>query len=250
MINKDYIIKETFIEDIEHFTTIDSTNTYLKNISNRDFINNKLIIADTQSAGRGRMSKTFYSPNDGLYFSFVSKPDLSIEEIQLITIIVALAVNNSIRNLYNVDSHIKWLNDIYIDNKKICGILAEGSISNSSSYDYIVIGIGINLKRSDIVPDSIKGIYNALDTYSHNNVDKNDLIIKILNEFEYLLKVDKSEIIRMYKKSCLSIMKKVIYQDNKYVVKDISPLGHIILEGDNNEILTLNSGEVSLVYED
>ena len=250
MINKDYIIKNSFIEEIEHFTEIDSTNTYLKKLSNEDFKENRLVIADKQSAGRGRMSKTFYSPSDGLYFSFVTKPKLSIEEIQLITIITALAVNNSIKKLYDVNSNIKWLNDIYINNKKICGILAEGTISNATNYDYIVIGIGINLKSVDKIPESIEDIYTALDMHSTNKVDKNDLILSILNEFEILSKKDRSNIVNLYKKSCLSIMKKVNYKGDTYIVKDISDLGHIILENDNKELLTLNSGEVSLVYED
>lgn len=250
MINKDYIINNSFIEDVEYFQNIDSTNTYLKNISNKYFKDNRLVIADSQSAGRGRMTKSFHSPTDGLYFSFVIKPKLRIEEIQLITIITALAVNNSIKTLYNIESNIKWLNDIYIDNKKVSGILAEGSISNSDHYDYIVIGIGINLKKSDNIPDSIKDIYTALDIHSNKIVDKNILIVNIMNEFERLSLSAKSDIIESYKDSCLSIMKKVFYKNKEYIVKDISDLGHIIIEDDERNLLTLNSGEVSLVYED
>lgn len=249
IINKDKITSKTFIDQVFFFDTIDSTNTYLKELSKKDFKNNTLVVAKNQSKGRGRLSKSFYSPENGLYFSFVFKPKVTIEEIQMLTIIAALAVSKSINKLYNVDSKIKWLNDIYIEDKKICGILCDTVIKNSAQYEFVVVGIGINISEALVIPNDIKDIYGAISNYSSTEVDVNDLIINIINEFSTYKKTEKQSLINEYKSKCLSLNKKVKYNNESYVAYDINSYGHLLLTNGHSKI-SVNAGEVSLVYED
>ena len=135
---------------IEYFSTIDSTNTYAKNLLEKNLNQNLIVVANSQTAGRGRMGRSFYSPNaSGLYFSLTI--DLQNKNItpSQITAFSGVEVCNTIKDFFNIDSKIKWINDIFINNKKVCGILAEGIIDyTTGKIAKVVLGIGINLYKS------------------------------------------------------------------------------------------------------
>lgn len=146
--------------DICLIEEIDSTNNYAKQTS---FEKDTLIIADYQSAGRGRFQRSFYSPKGkGLYFTLVIH-QLSLS-LNLYTLIMAIAVSYVIKN-----STIKWLNDILIGHKKVCGILCETVVENGQ-VSKLMIGVGINLFEAE-KPQALRDVMTSLND-EQLNVEK------------------------------------------------------------------------------
>ena len=139
--------------------TVGSTNTELKTIAEKDGSDGTVLIALEQTAGRGRLGRSFYSPKDtGLYMSVLLRPDFSASEALSITACAAVAAAKAIDIVAGVETKIKWVNDIYLNGKKVCGILTEASIDfESGGLNYAVLGIGINLTTNDF-PEDLKGI--------------------------------------------------------------------------------------------
>ncbi len=147
---------------IEFFETLDSTNTYAKRLLTQEAsgFHHAIIAAQTQTAGRGRIGRTFESPAEtGIYVSLIITPKGGITQPAVITASTAVAVCRAIKKLYGVQPAIKWINDIYVQNdgalKKAAGILTEG-ITNfeTGQIESAVIGIGVNIKPSDKIKKS------------------------------------------------------------------------------------------------
>ena len=201
--------------NILYFETIDSTNAYCKEYQ-KSLKTNTLIIASTQSLGRGKNNRVWFSPIGGIYFSILLK-NLK-EKNSILPLITSLAITSTLK-AFNIESKIKWPNDIIVNNKKLGGILVESKIStNSNAY---IIGIGLNI-RSLLPSFEIKDKFIALNEVLHI-LPKSELIIStISNEIEKLLSSDISiiDIISAYKKNSILIGKKV-YLSNESS-KDIS----------------------------
>ena len=234
---------------IDIFDEVDSTSTYLKKIV-YDYKLPSLAIAYKQTGGRGRTGKSFFSPPNGLYFSFAFKAD-DVSNLSLTTIKVGVAVLRAIESLFNIKCKIKWVNDIYYNNKKVGGILSEAIIDfESKQVDTICIGIGINL-YVDKFPGNLKDVATSLDLKECN---RNLLIATIINNF-FDDSLNDEMLINEYKDKCVLLNKIVSFDINgKYyqgIAVDIDSEGHLIVNVDNNKMI-LNSGEVSLgskVYE-
>ncbi|MBI4853227.1 MAG: biotin--[acetyl-CoA-carboxylase] ligase [Acidobacteria bacterium] len=147
-----------FIARIFHFEQIDSTNTFLKKYfqaKRSQFTQTEELsilegigaLADLQTSGRGRLARTWYSPLDeGLYFSIILMPKIEPSQITLISLMAAIATAEAIMELCQIKVDIKWPNDILINKRKVAGILIESSFEGNS-LNYVVVGIGINLKQ-------------------------------------------------------------------------------------------------------
>lgn len=123
---------------LEHLQTIDSTNAEalrrLAAAQNVRALDQTVIAADEQTAGRGRLKRAFYSPaQTGIYFTAIYAPAKPIEEPARLTACAAVAVCRSLKDFFNVDAKIKWVNDVYVNGKKVCGILAEGHLGADNS---------------------------------------------------------------------------------------------------------------------
>ena len=150
------------------FDTIPSTNTFLKAEAEQGAEEGLIAVAENQSAGKGRMGRAFASPNgSGIYMSMLIRPSEAVSDATLITACAAVAVSDAIENVTGIPVGIKWVNDLFYSSKKVCGILAEGVFNaEKASYDYIVLGIGINLidtfKETEL-KDIAGGLYSHLD---------------------------------------------------------------------------------------
>ena len=130
--------------------SIDSTNRALKQLAREGAPEGTLLIADRQEGGYGRLSRPFFSPErTGLYMSLLLRPTVSPQSASLITHLAALAVARAVRTLTGKDARIKWVNDIYIDGKKVAGILTESAFRADGTLDFVVLGIGVNLLPPD-----------------------------------------------------------------------------------------------------
>ena len=172
--------------DINVIPTTNSTNTEVREKINTGISEGYLVIANEQASGRGRLGRSFFSPKDtGIYMSLLLKPNFcSGEQATQITTIAAVAVCEAIESVSDQKASIKWVNDIFVRNKKVCGILTEGSFNlESGQLDYAILGIGINVYTpKDGFPDDLKQIAGSVFTSNQNDI-KNRLVSEILNRF-------------------------------------------------------------------
>ena len=144
--------------DISVFSSVTSTNTILKEMAEQGAKEGTVIIAEEQTAGRGRTGKQFYSPKGtGIYISILLRPDIPAEESLFLTTSAAVATARAIEDVSDKRALIKWVNDIYLEDKKACGILTEGAFNvETGKLDYAIVGIGINVCIPDGgFPDNI-----------------------------------------------------------------------------------------------
>lgn len=250
-ISPDYIKRSVpDIRDVRFFDTLKSTNSYAKS---HDLQPNTLIIANQQTHGRGRFGRAFYSPHkSGIYMSLVLKPQLELNDIQLITVCAGLAVCLALESEHHVTPKIKWLNDILLGEKKLCGILTEGEIElESQSFRRLIVGIGINTDSDPNVPDTLETIYTALNNDPTHLTDRNALIISVLKYFYELynaLPENRNALIEAYKLRSMILGKQITLStsDGVYTAHDITRDGHLVVIDALKETHVLNSGEVSV----
>lgn len=173
--------------DVRVYDALSSTNTTLKELASKGAGEGTVVIAKTQTGGRGRMGRSFYSPpGSGVYFSLLLRPKLGAEDATLVTSAAAAAVSEALDALAGVGAEIKWVNDVYIRGKKVCGILTEGSYDmESGGMDYIVLGIGVNLTDpEDSFPDELRHKITSVFGASPEPAGfKSRLIAEILRRF-------------------------------------------------------------------
>ena len=151
--------------DIRVFDTIGSTNTALKAMADAGADAGLALIAAEQTAGRGRMGRSFFSPaGSGLYMSLLLRPAVPAAQAVRLTACAAAAAAEAIEELSGRSAGIKWVNDIYLDGKKVCGILTETRADGAdSSLRYAVIGLGVNLREPEGgFPEELRPIAGAV----------------------------------------------------------------------------------------
>lgn len=132
--------------EITYLDRVDSTNLRLKQLAEQGAPEGRVLVAAQQSAGRGRMGRSFYSPEgSGLYMSLLLRPKLPAEKALYLTTCAAVAVSSALEALSGERARIKWVNDVYMRAHKVCGILVESSFLADGSLNYAVLGIGVNL---------------------------------------------------------------------------------------------------------
>lgn len=172
---------------IQVLDSIDSTNTEAKRqLFLEDITFPKLIVANEQTAGRGRIGKQFYSPKDsGIYMSLIYHLEKPLKRAELITLAAAVAVVRVLQPYMNEQLKLKWVNDIFLNGKKICGILSEAiSDLEAGQIQNIIVGIGINIKEVEF-PEDISEIAGTLCL---DEVSRNSIIAGITNELCKLYK--------------------------------------------------------------
>lgn len=242
------------LKDIDLFVydEIDSTNTEAKRrLYSSDVKDFTVIVSDMQKGGRGRTGKSFASPKgSGVYFSIILHPKdfYDFSYFDLTTVKAAVAVAEGIKETTGKQAEIKWVNDLFINGRKICGILSELDADfESRSVKSVIVGIGINVNEPK--DDSFKDLKDIAG-YIGTDVIRNKILSSILNAFyeNNYVKKDK-EIIDYYKKHSLVIGKDLTFELNgkKYTAKgvDINDKGNLIVDTGEKRI-TLSSGEVSI----
>lgn len=238
-----------YIEDIKSriivYDVIDSTNSEAKRlaISGEGDV---VIIADCQTEGRGRLGRSFYSPKgNGLYMSFLIKSDFPDEKSVLLTTATSVIVCRAIEDTANIYPQIKWVNDLYLDGKKVCGILAE-AIRNkdNNAIEYIIIGIGINCEGEDF-PEDLKDIAGTL-----GGVDRNRLAAAVIKGMKNIrTMIADNDFIDQYKKRSLVIGEKINVLNSEIgeaEAIDIDERGGLVIRTRDGKTKTLSSGEISI----
>lgn len=182
--------------DIEYRDSVTSTNTLLKKMAENGEKEGYVLIAGKQTAGRGRLGRSFSSQNGtGVYFSILLRPDMKPSDSLLITTCAAVAVAKAIEKNTNKMTSIKWVNDIYMRDRKVCGILTEASFDlECGKLSYAVLGIGINMYfPENTLPDEIKNIAGAVFDEKPDGDAVSIIVADVINIFmsEYKVLIGK-----------------------------------------------------------
>lgn len=231
--------------------TVDSTNNYAKQRALSGGVNGEVVVANTQSAGKGRLGRAFFSPADaGVYMSFLFRPQLPLEEAVLFTITAAVAVCLAIEECTGKQPQIKWVNDVFVDGKKVCGILTEAiSDFETGMAESIIVGMGVNVKTGQTgFPPELDGIAVALNT---QGLQRNRLAASEINHFLRLTKEwNRAAILTAYKERSFILGKTIQYEKNQVsycaVAEDINDKGNLIVRLADGTQDVLRSGEISI----
>jgi len=258
-------LKQSEIGDKIHvFKELESTNLTAKKMALDGAGPETIIIAETQTKGRGRMGRSFYSPNDsGIYISFILKPHFNISRSVLITTAASVAVSKAIEKVCGLYCQIKWVNDVYYNHKKICGILTEAVTDFESGHiESLVLGIGINFSTSKTsFPNEIQDVAGSL--YEGNipdNVSRNQLIAEVINQvLDINETLESRSFIPQYKARSFVLGQEIkVFQagaspadrDSHDVpiakAIDIDEDGGLVVQYQDGSVATLNSGEISI----
>lgn len=245
---------------IKFFDVIDSTNTQAKRELAEEYgksLHKTVFVAAKQTSGRGRLGRLFYSPEQtGIYLSVVYSNG-NITKPAVITASAGVAVARALKKIYNVDAKIKWVNDIFVDGKKVCGILTEG-IANFETglIDSAVIGIGINITTNKNQPEELNNVAGSIISCTENRRQA-ELCAEVINELLLILDGGAEEIKKSmleYKSRSFLIGKEieispVINMEDKNfkcVVQDVTEDAKLVVRLENGEIKYLDSGEISI----
>ena len=230
------------VKRLLHFPELPTTNAYLKKkgaVGEREGL---VILADKQTAGKGRFDRSWYSPPGGLYFSILLRPmTISATEAPLITLTAGVAVAKVLQTALGVQARLKWPNDVLVENRKVCGILAESTLMGKN-IEYVVLGVGVNANISlDEMPSELQTSATTLQHILNRPIDLPRLFGYLLGqlEFWYLRLRDQgfAAISREYRRLWIQIGQSTtvtIGEDRLTgVVKDIGPDGSLILHTDS-----------------
>ena len=228
-----------------HFEEIDSTNTYLKN-SHKLLNNFTFVSTDYQSSGKGRNDRVWSSnPNENLMFSFLIKDSQLVKKYSALSIISACLIAELLESYQIKDVSIKWPNDVFIKDKKICGILLEGQI-----LEYLVVGIGLNVNQKKF-PEGLRRPATSMSLELRKNLDIEEIKSKLFpNIVNKLSNLNEQECLEYFKNHNYLLNKRV-----RVLINDQPFVGEVIGIDDNFNIqilsndmlLHIDSGELEIL---
>ena len=248
-----YLASQEGLFHIEVHKQVTSTNDFIKNLKASE---GRVIVAQEQTGGKGRLGRSFYSPEGtGIYFSLLLTPTIPIDEATAVTAAAAVAVAEAMEKLAGKEVQIKWVNDIYINDKKVCGILTEGVFDmENRRLGQVILGIGINLMEplegfpSELIP-SAGGVFKEGEAPKDS---KNLLIAEILLRFwPYYKNLQGKSFLTGYRQRSMVTGKDILIIRGQETPRKAKALYidenfHLIVEREDGEIEHLSSGEVSI----
>ena len=235
------------------FPALESTNDYAKELAKKESVHGTLIVADTQTAGKGRRGRVWQSPKGTtISMSLCMEPKLRVENVAGLTLVMALAVAAGIKDVTGADPVIKWPNDIVLNGKKICGILTELCMKPDGYA--VIIGTGINVNAEDF-PEEIKEIASSLKIETGKEISREKLIASVLKYFEtfyekYEQTEDLSHLKEQYESMLANKDKEVNVLDPQApytgIAKGINEAGNLIVISEDGTEHCVYSGEVSV----
>jgi len=235
------------------FDTVTSTNLMLRDLASKGAPEGTVVVAARQTGGRGRKGRSFFSPEyTGVYVSLLLKPKIAPDDATLMTTTAAVAVCDAIESLADCKAEIKWVNDVFIGGKKVCGILTEGAIDmESGQFEYAVLGTGINVYTPEGgFPEEIRDIAGSVFSAPVPDA-KNRIIAAYLNRFLALYReLGGEETIAEYRRRSFVLGKRITVlaadQQTPARALDVDKKCRLLVEYDDGRRETLSSGEISI----
>ena len=226
---------------IYHYETTASTNAEAKKMI-LDGAREGVLLAKHQTAGRGRLGRSFFSEN-GIFMSIILAPEQISFDPGFLTSAIAAATCRAIEG-QGFSVGIKWVNDIYFEKKKVCGILTEAVSMGTETLAYIV-GIGINIGNTNF-PDDLKDIATSLPL---NNFEKESLFFSVLNNITHILSENKENILSYLKQKSVVLGKKIYFfgvNNGEGIALDLDQNGGLVVQTNKHEKMILTGGEISI----
>jgi BirA family biotin operon repressor/biotin-[acetyl-CoA-carboxylase] ligase len=189
-----------FAQNMVFHRSLDSTSTVAKELAAQGAPEGTLVLAEEQGAGRGRMGRRWVSPGYvNLLFSILLRPNIHKDQVFVTTMILALATIEAIKSRTGLTTAIKWPNDIYVEGKKLGGILTEFSLGQGD-IDYVVLGLGLNVNWSPDQTEDVSNPATSILSETGSKISRDDLLVTILRIFEvYYQEVLSGEIDDFYR---------------------------------------------------
>ena len=254
ILTKDTIEKHLAVEcpQLDCFELIDSTNSFLKRTALDGAPHGSVAVANSQSAGRGRLGRSFQSPPDrGIYLSVLLRPNLSGEALMCATGMAAVAVSRAVYRVTGVQVGIKWTNDLVLNGKKLAGILAETVVIGSEIA--LVIGVGVNVhhEREDFL-NEVRDIATSL-ALEGIKADRAELTAAMIEELYALgaaLGGEIGEYVEEYRRSCVTLGREVrlvwTEEQSRATALDVDEQFGLVVRLADGTVTTVRSGEVSV----
>ncbi|MFP3984929.1 MAG: biotin--[acetyl-CoA-carboxylase] ligase [Candidatus Bathyarchaeia archaeon] len=168
-----------------HYKTVSSTNHLAKEIAKKSNEEKTVILAENQTSGKGRLGRHWVSPKGGIWLSIILRPKISPREALKLTFIASSAVAKTIQNTFGLEAQVKWPNDVFVNRKKISGILTEAT-TQESLVEFVVLGVGINANVNlNSFPNDLRRTVTSLKHELGREVKKRPLIKTLLQNFEH-----------------------------------------------------------------
>ncbi|MBO5939535.1 MAG: biotin--[acetyl-CoA-carboxylase] ligase [Clostridia bacterium] len=233
------------------FPTVDSTNSEARRYAIDGNAVPALFLAEEQTAGRGRMGRSFFSPHStGIYLSLLLKTNDALSDPITATTASAVAVRQAIEAITGISVGIKWVNDLYYDGKKICGILAESFFVGADRY--LIVGVGVNLSTVDF-PEELQGTAGSL--FAESTTLREALAAEIARRLYSILTDGESNVfMEDYRAASLVLGQDITYLQNGVarcgVAEAVDELGRLLVRHSDGTTELLASGEISLRIND
>lgn len=166
---------------------VDSTNTWAKELATYGATEGTVAIAETQMKARGRLDREWVSPTGGLWFSLILRPNLRSTEAVKLTLVAGLAVAKVLREMFDLRAETKWPNDVLVNGRKICGVLAEMN-TTGENVNFVVVGVGVNVNFdvNNVFPEQLKKVATSLEKELGRKVKLENLFRALLEQLENL----------------------------------------------------------------
>ena len=219
----------------------ESTNNDLKKLAAEGAPHGTVVVAQKQTAGRGRMGRSFLSPEGGIYMSVLLRPACKAETLMHLTCAVAVAACDAIEAVCHIRPQVKWINDLILDQKKLGGILTELSLNADGWVNYAIVGIGINM---DAVPEEVAHMATCISG------DKNQITAAIIEHLSRLNPTDRTSFLAPYKRDCVTLNQhvRVIQACGTFtgIATDLTEDGSLVVQTDDGTQVIVGTGEVSV----
>ena len=235
--------------------TTDSTNNYLKRLALEGAEDGTVAVADQQTAGRGRLGRTFQSPpGTGVYISFLLRPKVMPEKAINLTACAAVAICDAVQAACGLRPQIKWTNDVLLSKRKICGILTEMSVEGESgALQYIVVGIGVNVNQAlEDFPPELQDIAGSVAMAAGHPIDRGRLAAEIINAMDTMYADWQAGrwSVERYRSDCATLGREVRLlrngQERTAIAEDVDDNFGLVVRYPDGTRETVISGEVSV----
>ena len=248
-------LPEGRMDNVCFLKKVDSTNDYLRQLAQQGAPQGQVVISDYQTKGKGRQGRSFDSPRGaGVYFSYLFRPNTIPSDTAQITAWSAVAVQNAIRSVCGFEADIKWINDLVVGERKLCGILTELSVeAESGQIQFVIIGVGINCNESteDFAPD-IQDRATSMFLQTGSRIDRSRLAAKLVGHFDRMVQDwpdEHDRYLEQYRQWCSTTGRMItVFRGNETetaYAEHVDDHFGLVVRMNDGSIKVLNSGEVS-----
>jgi BirA family biotin operon repressor/biotin-[acetyl-CoA-carboxylase] ligase len=237
---------------------VDSTNTYAKKLAIAGAADGTVVVADSQTAGRGRLDRSFQSPKGlGIYLTALLRPELPPEQLLPVTALCAVAVSDAVERVCGLRPQIKWTNDLVLGGRKLCGILTEMSLEGESGrLQYLVLGMGVNvLQRPENFSPEVRKFATSLAAELGHPVSRPALAAAEIEELDRLYAAlrsgDTAAYLEVYRRDCVTLGREVqlLRADGSrehVTALDVDDRFGLVVRRESGETAVIRSGEASV----